>query len=122
MAGEVIVRVFYYVGNQIKKNAKPKDGSLEGVGEELHIASDSEFISLHDLVSVELVQTKDFGLLVRAQAATSTVWFNVPRVFNMGGKPITHQQSRRHQAGGGDTRALRGCVAGRGWLLSHTRS
>jgi hypothetical protein len=89
LAGEVIVRVFYYVGNQIKKNAKPKDGSLEGVGEELHIASDSEFISLHDLESVELVQTKDFGLLVRAQAATSTVWFNVPRVFNMGGKPIT---------------------------------
>ena len=81
------MRVFYYVGNQIKKNAKPKDGSLEGVGEELHIASDNEFISLHDLESVELVQTKDFGLLVRAQAATSTVWFNVPRVFNMGASP-----------------------------------
>lgn len=75
------MRVYYYVGSQIKKGSKPKDGSLEGVGQDLHIEGDGEYIVLHDLEGVELVQTKDFGLLVRAEAATSTVWFNVPRFF-----------------------------------------
>lgn len=75
------MHVRYYTGSQIKKGAKPKDGSLEGVGQDLHIEGDDEYIVLHDLESVEVVQTKDFGLLVRAEAATSTVWFNVPRFF-----------------------------------------